>query len=64
MTIQNIMRLLIIFVGSVILLAAVVGCTTPRIYIDEQKTCSWTEVEELIICKGETKKGPLGGPLF
>lgn len=34
---------------------ALVGCANSKIYQTPETTCTWEKVEELIVCKGESK---------
>lgn len=38
-------------IGAAFGLLFFTGCASSKIYVDDQVTCTWTEVEELIICK-------------
>jgi hypothetical protein len=44
-------------IAVMIVLSFFAGCqSVPRIYTEADKTCTWDNVEELIICKGDSPK--------
>ena len=44
---------LMVFLLFAIVVFILAGCvSTPRIYKSDQVTCTWSSVEELVVCKG------------